>query len=57
MRKLGLSIEMGAFIAGVALAQLPYSTELRERIVSLTELEHRTDADYCRLADDITALR
>ena len=35
---LGLSIEMGAFIAGVALAQLPYSTELRERIAPLTDL-------------------
>nr|WP_239643399.1 cation:proton antiporter [Natronococcus jeotgali] len=37
-KELDLSIEMGAFIAGVALAQLPYSTELRERIAPLTDL-------------------
>jgi hypothetical protein len=35
---LGLSIEMGAFLAGVSLAQLPYSTELRDRISPLTNL-------------------
>lgn len=36
--ELDLSIEMGAFIAGVALAQLPYSTELQDRITPLTDL-------------------
>jgi len=36
--ELGLSIEMGAFLAGVSLAQLPYSTELRDRITPLTNL-------------------
>ncbi len=36
--ELGLSIEMGAFLAGVSLAQLPYSTELRDRVAPLTNL-------------------
>ncbi|TMT81412.1 potassium transporter Kef [Haloterrigena sp. H1] len=36
--ELDLSIEMGAFLAGVALAQLPYSTELQDRITPLTDL-------------------
>jgi len=36
--ELGLSIEMGAFLAGVSLAQLPYSTELRDRVSPLTNL-------------------
>jgi len=36
--ELGLSVEMGAFLAGVSLAQLPYSTELRDRISPLTNL-------------------
>jgi Kef-type K+ transport system membrane component KefB len=36
--ELGLSIEMGAFLAGVSLAQLPYSTELRDRISPLSDL-------------------
>jgi Kef-type K+ transport system membrane component KefB len=36
--ELGLSIEIGAFLAGVSLAQLPYSTELRDRISPLTNL-------------------
>jgi Kef-type K+ transport system membrane component KefB len=36
--ELDLSIEMGAFLAGVSLAQLPYSTELRDRISPLTNL-------------------
>ncbi len=33
-----LSIEMGAFLAGVAIAQLPYSVELQDRINPLTDL-------------------
>ena len=33
-----LSIEMGAFLAGLAIAQLPYSTELKDRINPLTDL-------------------
>jgi Kef-type K+ transport system membrane component KefB len=33
-----LSIEMGAFIAGLAIAQLPYSKELQDRINPLTDL-------------------
>jgi len=33
-----LSIEMGAFLAGVAIAQLPYSKELQERVNPLTDL-------------------
>ncbi len=33
-----LSIEMGAFIAGVAIAQLPYSKELQDRVNPLTDL-------------------
>jgi len=36
--ELDLSIEIGAFIAGVALAQLPYSTELQDRVTPLTDL-------------------
>lgn len=35
---LGFSMEIGAFIAGISLAQLPYSSELRERIRPLTDL-------------------
>ncbi|MES3630196.1 MAG: cation:proton antiporter [Longimonas sp.] len=33
-----LSIEMGAFLAGLAIAQLPYSKELKDRINPLTDL-------------------
>ena len=33
-----LSIEMGAFLAGLAIAQLPYSLELRDRVNPLTDL-------------------
>ncbi|SDQ88010.1 cation:proton antiporter [Natronobacterium texcoconense] len=33
-----LSIEMGAFMAGLALAQLPYSKELQDRVNPLTDL-------------------
>ena len=33
-----LSIEMGAFLAGVAIAQLPYSKELQDRVNPLTDL-------------------
>ncbi|OIB59141.1 cation:proton antiporter [Natrialba sp. SSL1] len=33
-----LSIEMGAFMAGVAIAQLPYSKELQDRVNPLTDL-------------------
>ncbi len=33
-----LSIEMGAFMAGLAIAQLPYSKELQDRINPLTDL-------------------
>jgi Kef-type K+ transport system membrane component KefB len=33
---LGLSLEIGAFIAGVSLAQLPYNHELRRRVHPLT---------------------
>lgn len=33
-----LSIEMGAFLAGLAIAQLPYSKELQERVNPLTDL-------------------
>ncbi|XGI83799.1 cation:proton antiporter [Halorutilales archaeon Cl-col2-1] len=36
--RLGLSVEIGAFLAGVAIAQLPYSTELQDRITPLTDL-------------------
>lgn len=36
--ELELSVEMGAFIAGVSIAQLPYSTELRERVAPITDL-------------------
>ncbi|GAB6880598.1 cation:proton antiporter [Halorubrum gandharaense] len=35
---LDLSVEIGAFLAGLALAQLPYSTELRERMRPVTDL-------------------
>ncbi|MFB6209366.1 MAG: cation:proton antiporter [Candidatus Nanohaloarchaea archaeon] len=34
----GLSLEIGAFFAGLSLAQLPYSSELQERVRPLTEL-------------------
>jgi len=33
-----LSIEMGAFLAGISIAQLPYSKELQDRINPLTDL-------------------
>lgn len=35
---LGLSVEIGAFIAGVSLAQLPYNRELRRRVQPLVSL-------------------
>lgn len=35
---LGLSLEIGAFFAGLSLAQLPYSSELQERVRPLTDL-------------------
>ena len=34
---LELSVEVGAFIAGLSLAQLPYSTELKERMEPVTD--------------------
>ncbi len=34
---LELSVEVGAFIAGLSLAQLPYSTELKERMRPVTD--------------------
>lgn len=34
----GLSLEIGAFLAGLSLGQIPYSDELRERIRPLTDL-------------------
>lgn len=37
-QKTGISMEIGAFIAGIGLAQLPRSTELRERVRPLTNL-------------------
>ncbi len=33
-----LSIEMGAFLAGLAIAQLPYSKELQDRVNPITDL-------------------
>lgn len=36
--ELNLSIEMGAFLAGISIAQLPYSKELKGRINPLTDL-------------------
>ncbi|WIV67608.1 cation:proton antiporter [Natrialbaceae archaeon AArc-T1-2] len=33
-----MSIEMGAFLAGLAIAQLPYSKELQDRVNPLTDL-------------------
>ena len=35
---LNLSIEMGAFLAGIAIAQMPYSKELQARVSPLTDL-------------------
>lgn len=35
---LNLSLEIGAFLAGVGLAQVPYSRELQERVRPLTDL-------------------
>lgn len=35
---LDLSLEIGAFFAGLSLAQLPYSSELQERVRPLTDL-------------------
>ena len=35
--QLNLSVEVGAFLAGISLAQLPYSTELEERIAPITD--------------------
>jgi Kef-type K+ transport system membrane component KefB len=36
--ELDLSIEMGAFLAGIAIAQMPYSKELQARVSPLTDL-------------------
>ncbi|MFB6266005.1 MAG: cation:proton antiporter, partial [Candidatus Nanohaloarchaea archaeon] len=36
-RHLGISMEIGAFFAGLSLAQLPYSQELQERVRPLTD--------------------
>jgi len=36
-QSLGLSIEVGAFLAGLGLGQIPYNTELEERIRPLTD--------------------
>ncbi len=36
--RFNLSMEIGAFIAGIGLAQLPYSRELQERVRPLTDL-------------------
>lgn len=36
--ELALSVEIGAFVAGLAIAQLPYSTELQDRVTPLTNL-------------------
>ena len=35
--ELGLSLEVGAFLAGMSIAQLPYSTELEDRIGPITD--------------------
>ncbi len=37
-QELELSIEMGAFLAGIAIAQMPYSKELQARVSPLTDL-------------------
>lgn len=37
-QQLDLSIEMGAFLAGIAIAQMPYSKELQARVSPLTDL-------------------
>ncbi len=37
-QKLNLSMEIGAFFAGLSLAQLPYSSELQERVRPLTDI-------------------
>ena len=37
-QELDLSIEMGAFLAGIAVAQMPYSKELQARVSPLTDL-------------------
>jgi len=36
-QSIGLSIEVGAFLAGLGLGQIPYNTELEERIRPLTD--------------------
>jgi Kef-type K+ transport system membrane component KefB len=36
-QSLGLSVEVGAFLAGLGLGQIPYNTELKERIRPLTD--------------------
>lgn len=36
--ELNLSIEMGAFLAGISIAQMPYSKELQARVSPLTDL-------------------
>jgi Kef-type K+ transport system membrane component KefB len=36
-KQLGLSLEVGAFFAGVSIAQLPYSEELHEKVKPLTD--------------------
>ena len=36
-QELGLSLEIGAFLAGLSLGQIPYSTEFQERIRPLTD--------------------
>ena len=36
-QRMGLSLEVGAFFAGVSIAQLPYSSELHSRVKPLTD--------------------
>ena len=36
-QEIGMSLEIGAFFAGLSLAQIPYSIELRERVRPLTD--------------------
>ena len=43
-KSLSLSLELGAFLAGVSLAQLPYNQDLRRRVAPLPRWLNRTEA-------------
>jgi len=54
-----LSVEVGAFLAGISLAQLPYSKELEDRITPITDFSFSSfsPASACRSRASAASLR